>query len=75
MPLRYSPQTGTYNQQEQHRAIGLESEAIMAYKELEGFRRGLLRSRKTSYQYRYLVALGHFKVKYIGISIKEDPFT
>ncbi|RWW01423.1 hypothetical protein GW17_00035542 [Ensete ventricosum] len=38
-------------------------------------RLGLVRLRWTSYQYEYLVALEHFKVKYTELEVDGDPFT
>ncbi|RZR95368.1 hypothetical protein BHM03_00024217 [Ensete ventricosum] len=62
-------------EEEQQRALALEKGVIATYKESKEFRCGLVWSRQTSYQYGYLVALEHFKAKYLGMSIKEDPFT
>ncbi|RRT39842.1 hypothetical protein B296_00042109, partial [Ensete ventricosum] len=61
---------------------GLESaraeipgQAVTRYKGSLGFKEGLKRMSRVTYEYRYRVALARFRARYPDVDVEEDPFT
>ncbi|CAL9761075.1 unnamed protein product [Musa acuminata subsp. burmannicoides] len=61
--------------EEERRRLGdWELGVVVAYKESEGFCRGLQRVERDSYRYEYLIALRRFQTQHPGWAVEEDPF-
>ncbi|RRT72200.1 hypothetical protein B296_00024241 [Ensete ventricosum] len=53
----------------------LSRQAIDDYKELAGFKEGLKRMGRVTYEYGYRVALARFRSLHPDSEVEEDPFT
>ncbi|THU58481.1 hypothetical protein C4D60_Mb03t14740 [Musa balbisiana] len=51
-----------------------DKKLIEDYKESSGFQLGLVRSGQVTYEYRYRIALAHFKARHPGLEVEENPF-
>ncbi|RZR80239.1 hypothetical protein BHM03_00006209 [Ensete ventricosum] len=59
---------------ERHRIPEYRKKAIIDYKASVSFKKGLERTRVTSYQFRYQFALARFKARYPTLDLEEDTF-
>ncbi|RZS26825.1 hypothetical protein BHM03_00060224 [Ensete ventricosum] len=53
----------------------LPRQSIVQYKESLGFKEGLKRMGRVTYEYEYRVALAHFPARNLDAEVEEDPFT
>ncbi|RZS25449.1 hypothetical protein BHM03_00058650 [Ensete ventricosum] len=53
----------------------LPRQSIVQYKESLGFKEGLKRMGRVTYEYGYRVALARFRARHPDIDVEEDPFT
>ncbi|RRT40191.1 hypothetical protein B296_00029666 [Ensete ventricosum] len=53
----------------------LLGQAVAWYKGSLGFKEGLKRMGRVTYEYGYRVALARFRARYPDADIKKDPFT
>ncbi|RRT37356.1 hypothetical protein B296_00031881 [Ensete ventricosum] len=53
----------------------LPRQSIVQYKELLGFKEGLKRMGRVTYEYGYQVALARFHPRHPNAEVEEDPFT
>ncbi|RZR94729.1 hypothetical protein BHM03_00023487 [Ensete ventricosum] len=53
----------------------LPRQTIVQYKESLGFKEGLKRMSRVTYEYGYRVALARFHARYPDVEVEEDPFT
>ncbi|RWW46278.1 hypothetical protein BHE74_00047800 [Ensete ventricosum] len=53
----------------------LPRQAIDYYKESAGFKEGLKRMGRFTYEYDYRVTLAHFRSLHPNSKVEEDPFT
>ncbi|RWV77864.1 hypothetical protein GW17_00061251 [Ensete ventricosum] len=53
----------------------LPRQAVIQYKESTGFKEGLKRMGRITYEYEYRVALAHFHARDPDSEVEEDPFT
>ncbi|RRT84840.1 hypothetical protein B296_00006053 [Ensete ventricosum] len=53
----------------------LPRQAVIQYKESTGFKEGLKRMGRVTYEYEYRVALARFHARHPNSEVKEDPFT
>ncbi|RRT31415.1 hypothetical protein B296_00049549 [Ensete ventricosum] len=53
----------------------LPKQSIVQYKESLGFKEGLKRMDRVTYEYGYRVALARFRARYPDADVEEDPFT
>ncbi|RRT62308.1 hypothetical protein B296_00029300 [Ensete ventricosum] len=53
----------------------LPGQAIARYKGSLGFKEGLKRMGRVTYEYGYRVTLAHFRTRYPDADVEEDPFT
>ncbi|KAJ8470140.1 hypothetical protein OPV22_024483 [Ensete ventricosum] len=59
----------------EHARADLPGEAVAQYKGSLGFKEGLKRMGRVTYEYGYRVALARFRVRYPDADIEDDPFT
>ncbi|RWW23879.1 hypothetical protein GW17_00011859, partial [Ensete ventricosum] len=59
----------------EHARAELPGEAVAQYKGSLGFKEGLKRMGRVTYEYGYRVALARFRARYPDADIEEDPFT
>ena len=48
--------------------------AIAEYKSSIGFKRGLVRSGRVTYEFEYRVAFARFRAKYLDLELESNPF-
>ncbi|RWW82731.1 hypothetical protein BHE74_00008791 [Ensete ventricosum] len=53
----------------------LPRQAVIQYKESIGFKEGLKRMGRVTYEYEYRVALARFHARHPDLEVEEDPFT
>ncbi|RRT33081.1 hypothetical protein B296_00049082 [Ensete ventricosum] len=53
----------------------LPKQSIIQYKESLGFKEGLKRMGRVTYEYGYRVALARFRARHPDVEVEEDPFT
>ncbi|RZS22506.1 hypothetical protein BHM03_00055304, partial [Ensete ventricosum] len=53
----------------------LPKQAVDCYKESTGFKKGLKRMGRVTYEYEYQVALARFHALHSDSEVEEDPFT
>ncbi|RRT31157.1 hypothetical protein B296_00059264 [Ensete ventricosum] len=53
----------------------LPEQAVARYKGSLGFKEGLKRMGRVTYEYGYRVALARFRARYPDVDVEEDPFT
>ncbi|RZS12700.1 hypothetical protein BHM03_00044179 [Ensete ventricosum] len=53
----------------------LPRQSTIQYKESLGFKEGLKRMGRVTYEYGYRVALAHFRTRHPDAEVEEDPFT
>ncbi|RRT73109.1 hypothetical protein B296_00012595 [Ensete ventricosum] len=53
----------------------LPRQSIVQYKESLGFKEGLKRMGRVTYEYGYRVALARFRARHPDADVEEDPFT
>ncbi|RWW37498.1 hypothetical protein BHE74_00057364 [Ensete ventricosum] len=53
----------------------LPRQSIIQYKESLGFKEGLKRMGRVTYEYGYRVALARFHAQHPHVEVEEDPFT
>ncbi|RWW20806.1 hypothetical protein GW17_00015063, partial [Ensete ventricosum] len=59
----------------EHARAELPRQAVAQYKGSLGFKEGLKRMGRVTYEYGYRVALARFRARYPDADIEEDPFT
>ncbi|RWW11843.1 hypothetical protein GW17_00024521, partial [Ensete ventricosum] len=59
----------------EHARAELPGQAVAQYKGSLGFKEGLKRMGRVTYEYGYRVALARFRARYPDADIEEDPFT
>ncbi|RZR98722.1 hypothetical protein BHM03_00028144, partial [Ensete ventricosum] len=53
----------------------LPRQSVVQYKESLGFKEGLKRMGRVTYEYGYRVALARFRAQHPDVEVEEDPFT
>ncbi|RWW36367.1 hypothetical protein BHE74_00058611 [Ensete ventricosum] len=53
----------------------LPRQSVVQYKESLGFKEGLKRMGRVTYEYGYRVALARFRARHLDADVEEDPFT
>ncbi|RWW70926.1 hypothetical protein BHE74_00021368 [Ensete ventricosum] len=53
----------------------LPRQSVAQYKESLGFKEGLKRMGRVTYEYGYRMALARFRAQHLDTDIEEDPFT
>ncbi|RRT32023.1 hypothetical protein B296_00050369 [Ensete ventricosum] len=53
----------------------LPRQSVIQYKESLGFKEGLKRMGRVTYEYRYRVALARFRARHPDVDVEEDSFT